>query len=255
MRTVQILTLLFIAAFIVSCSGPPEERVLTSFVSALQAGDETAASQVSLVKFPGDVSTWEIVEVGPESSTPFQLPTLQQERVAMVKELDAMGKKNDLFIQDNEELYLEYKPLKDKDPETEFTGELQAFDEDFSARMDAQKALDAKIREAGEEKEIALPQVLAVDLGPVGGDVHPLVDLARTAEPAPKCRPDETQRARRFFARLHAHVIPTIAGLQSSDRASCRSALPTANRAGLDQAIAETLDAPPVHSEVGTSQA
>ena len=149
MRTVKILALSFIAALCLSCTSQPEQRVLTAFVNALQAGDDAAAAQVSLVEFPGKVSTWEIVEVGPESSEPFQLHKLQEERSTMVKDLEAMVAKNDLFIQDNEELFYEYKPRKDKDPETEFTGALKEFDEDLSARMEKQNALDQQIRDAG----------------------------------------------------------------------------------------------------------
>ncbi len=148
MRTVQILALFSIAAFGLSCSGQPGERALTSYGNALQAGDEDAAAQVSLAEYPGQISTWEIVEIGPESSKPFPLIKLLDERTAMAKELEAMVEKTTVFLQDNEEMYYEYKPRKDKDPETEFTGELKQFDEDFSALMKAQTDQDQKIRDA-----------------------------------------------------------------------------------------------------------
>ena len=148
-RLVPLLALVLLAALVLSCSSQPEQQVLESFVNAVQAGDEAAAAQVSLVEFPGDVSTWELVEVGPESSEPFALAKLQEERAAMVKELEEMIANNDQFLRDNEELYYQYKPKKDKDPETKFTGKLKEFDEAFSARMDEQTALDKKIREAG----------------------------------------------------------------------------------------------------------
>lgn len=151
MRTVQILALASIAAIGLACNSQPEQRVLTSFVNAVQAGDQAAAAQVSLVKFDGEVSPWEIVEVGPESSAPFQLANLQKERVAMVKQLEAMVATNDQFLQDNEDLYYEYKPKKDKDPEATFTGKLKEFDEEFSARMDKQNGLDQEIEDMGDE--------------------------------------------------------------------------------------------------------
>jgi len=150
MRTVQILVLSSVVSIGLACNSQPEQRVLTTFVNAVQAGDDAVTAQVSLVEFAGDISTWEIVEVGPETSAPFQLAKLLEERVAMVKELEATVEKNDQFLQDNAELYYEYKPLKDKDPEATFTGKLQEFDEEFTARIDAQKALDQKIRDAGD---------------------------------------------------------------------------------------------------------
>ena len=149
MRTVKILALSSIAAIGLSCSGQPGEQALTAFGNALQAGDETAAAQVSLAEFPGKVTTWEIVEIGPESSEPFPLLKLIEERTAMVKELEAMVETTTVFLQDNEQLYYEYKPRKDKDPETEFTGKLKEFDEALSALMKEQTDQDQKIRAAG----------------------------------------------------------------------------------------------------------
>ena len=150
MRTVKILALFSFAALGLSCSGQPGERALTTFGNAVQAGDEDAAAQVSLAEFPGKVSTWEIVEIGPESSEPFPLIKLIEERTTMVKELEAMVEKTTVFLQDNEELYYEYRPRKNKDPETEFTGELKEFDEEFSTLMKDQTDQDQKIRDASE---------------------------------------------------------------------------------------------------------
>jgi len=151
MRTVQILVLsIFIAALGLSCAGEPGERALTTFGNAVQSGDELAAEQVSLVEFPGKVSTWEIIEIGPESSEPFQLMNLIEERREMAKELEAMIAKTNNFLQDNEELSYEYKALTDKDPERTFTGELEVFDEEFTALLKDQTDQDAKIEEAGD---------------------------------------------------------------------------------------------------------
>ena len=150
MRTVQILVLSFIAAVGLSCTGQPGERELTTFGNAVQAGDEAMVARVSLVEFPGKASTWEIVEIGPESSEPFPLIERIEERSAMAKELEAMVDKTNVFLQDNEELFYEYKPRKDKDPETEFTGKLKEFDEEFSALMKVQTDQDQKIRDAGK---------------------------------------------------------------------------------------------------------
>lgn len=153
MRQFKILSVLLFSALGLSCT-PPEKNTLTQFVNAVQSGNETAASQVSLVDSPSEFTTWEIGEIGPESSEPFPLMTLLEEHAAMEEELKAMIKKNDAYIQENEALYVKYKPLKDKDPETEFTGELQAFDEEFSARMDVQKELIRKISRSDREIDL-----------------------------------------------------------------------------------------------------
>ncbi|GMR24224.1 MAG: hypothetical protein BMS9Abin37_2742 [Acidobacteriota bacterium] len=183
MRTIQILALSSsIAALGLSCTGQPGERALTTFGNAVQAGDETTAAQVSLVEFPGEVSTWEIIEIGPESSEPFPLIKLIEERKAMEKELEAMVETTNAFLQENEELFYKYKPRKDKDPETKFTGKLKEFDEEFSALMKEQTDQDDKIRDAGKAID-ALKKAAALSTNTPGlstsydGDV-----LERTAK-------------------------------------------------------------------------
>jgi hypothetical protein len=148
MRKYQILALLVFLSSALACT-PPEQTTLSEFVTAVQSGNETAVNQVSLVESPSEFSTWEIGEIGPESSEPFQLIELLDGRAATVQELEATMKANDTYLQENEELYLKYKPLKDKDAETAFTGELAAFDEEYSARMEKQKGLNREISQTG----------------------------------------------------------------------------------------------------------
>lgn len=168
MRNLQFVALLTVVAIGVSCSSQPEQRVLGSFVTAVQAGDEDAVAQISLVEFPGeDIASWEIVEIGPETSEPFPLGELQDELIATKEELEEMVAKNDAFVRENEDLYLEYKPRKDEDPDTEFTGELKEFDEEFSARMEKQKALDQEIRDIEEELD-ALKKAAALSTNTPG---------------------------------------------------------------------------------------
>lgn len=183
MRTVQILVLsIFIAALGLSCAGEPGERALTTFGNAVQSGDELAAEQVSLVEFPGTVSTWEIIEIGPESSEPFQLMNLIEERREMAKELEAMIAKTNNFLQDNEELSYEYKALTDKDPERTFTGELEVFDEEFTALLKDQTDQDAKIEEAGDAID-ALKAAAALSTSTPGvGSTYDGDVLERTAK-------------------------------------------------------------------------
>ena len=183
MRTVQILTLSILSAALgLSCTGEPGERALTTLGNAVQSGDELAAAQVSLVEFPGTASTWEIVEIGPESSKPFQLMNLIEERNEMAKELEAMIAKTNIFLQDNEELSYEYKALSDKDPERTFTGELKIFDEDFTALMKNQNDQDTKIEEAGEAID-ALKKAAALSTSTPGvGSTYDGDVLQRTAK-------------------------------------------------------------------------
>lgn len=146
MRNVGILVLLPIAVLLVSCA-PPEQGVLDTFMGAVQSGRDDAVASVSIVDFPGEVTAWELVELGPEMTEPFGLAGLQEELVSMREELEATIEKNDAFLRENEETYFEYKPKFDKDPDQEFKGKLGEFHQEWTARMEEQSGLDQKIRE------------------------------------------------------------------------------------------------------------
>ena len=77
----------------VSCSGG-EDEVVNAFLAAIQSGNESAAKAVSVVEFPGEVVSWEIVEVGPTSIEPFALPELDDKRSELSRERRQMIEKN-----------------------------------------------------------------------------------------------------------------------------------------------------------------
>ena len=86
MRNIGILVLAPIVALLVSCA-PPEQGVLNTFIGAVQAGNEDAVASVSVVTFPGKVTSWELVELGPESTEPFGLAGLYEEVASLKKEV------------------------------------------------------------------------------------------------------------------------------------------------------------------------
>ena len=150
MRNVGIFVLVSMMALLVSCT-PPEHDVLNAFISASQADNEDAVAAVSLAKFPGKVSSWEIVEFGPESTRPFGLAGLYEERDSLQEELGDKIVENDAFLQENEAAYLEYKQKFDQDPEQEFKGKLGEFHEAWSVRLKEQTDLDQAFRDKGDD--------------------------------------------------------------------------------------------------------
>ena len=150
MRNIRMLILAPITALLVSCA-PPEHGVLNAFISAVQAGNADAVAAVSVAKFPGKVSSWEIVELGPESTKPFGLTGLYEELDSLKEEFEDKIAENDAFLQENEAAYLEYKPKFDNDPEQEFKGKLGEFHEEWSPRLKKQTELDRAIRDKGDD--------------------------------------------------------------------------------------------------------
>lgn len=145
MRTLRALFLVSASAFVLSCSAG-EEQVVRTYFNAVQGGDEIAAKGVSVVEFPGEVQSWEIVEVGPEFEEPFELVALFERVAERKKELEAAQEENSAFGEANMKLYSEYHQKRDKDPEAELTGKLGEFGAEWDARIEKQKALEADIR-------------------------------------------------------------------------------------------------------------
>ena len=150
MRNVGTLVLVLIMAFLVSCT-PPEHDVLNTFISASQAGNEDAVAAVSLAKFPSEVSSWELVELGPESTSPFGLAGFYEELDSLKEELEDKILENDAFLQENKAVYLDYKQKFDQDPEQEFKGKLGEFHVVWSVRLKAQTDLDRAFRDKGDD--------------------------------------------------------------------------------------------------------
>ena len=150
MRNIGILVLVSMMALLVSCT-PPEHDVLNTFISASQADNEDAVAAVSLAKFPGKVSSWEIVELGPESTRPFGLARLYEELDSLQEEFEDKITENDAFLQENEAVYLEHKQKFDQDPEQEFKGKLGEFHEVWSVRLKEQTDLDRAFRNKGDD--------------------------------------------------------------------------------------------------------
>ncbi|MFQ5788964.1 MAG: hypothetical protein ACE5JI_00645 [Acidobacteriota bacterium] len=134
---------------LVACEGP-EQSLLNRFFTAVQQGNEDAVAAMSLASFPGEVQSWEVVEVGAESSEAFRLAELRREAADAKGDLDFQLEKNALFLQDNQSTYDRYKARHDKDPDYEFKGKLAEFQEEWEKRLKQQRALERKAEETNE---------------------------------------------------------------------------------------------------------
>jgi hypothetical protein len=131
---------------LVSCSGA-EQQVVKTFLTAVQGGDETTLSGVSLVKFPGSVTSWEILEVGPESSEPFPLADVRKELVELETKIKFQQERHANFLSDNAEKAAEYKRRIQRNPDYQFSGEMADFKENVDALTEERKELEATLEE------------------------------------------------------------------------------------------------------------
>ena len=130
-----------LVAFFAFCSGS-ERQVVDTFLTAVQAGNQETVKAVSVVAFPGNVSSWEVVEVGPVSSRPFKLAELESNFSKVMGERKVEQEKNDYFRQEHQRAFDEYTVKREKDPEYEFSGEMADFQKEWEARESKHKELD-----------------------------------------------------------------------------------------------------------------
>jgi hypothetical protein len=144
MKRIAWMALVSLALIALSC-GAPEQHVVQTFFTALQGGDTVAAAGVSVAEFPGSVTSWEIVEVGPESMEPFGLSVLREEFQALEAALEKEKRAGEVFLEKNASQAEEFQKRLMRDPNYEFRGDLADFKTAWDARVKAQEDLNAKI--------------------------------------------------------------------------------------------------------------
>jgi hypothetical protein len=147
MGRIRLLCVVSILALMVSCSGG-EQQILKTFFVAVQGGDSATLSGISVAKFPGKVTSWEILEVGPESKEPFTLAAKRAEFLELEKSVEKKRDDNDAFIKDNAKQAEEYQKRISTNPDYEFKGDMAEFQTEWKTRVDEQKQLEAKLEEA-----------------------------------------------------------------------------------------------------------
>ena len=147
MRSLRKMSVAVAIVVLVSCSGQ-EQQVLSNFFEAVKGGDAAALASVSLAAFEGGVETWELVEMGPESVAPFELPGLHEQLMKKRSEIKIENGTNANYAGDHRELFDEYKKKKAEDTDSMFEGELGEFQTEWEKRMEAQSKLEE------EEEEI-----------------------------------------------------------------------------------------------------
>ena len=138
---------------LVSCSGQ-EQQVLSDFFQAVQGGDEAAVARVSLAAFEGGVEAWELVDMGPESVAPFELPGLHEQLMKKRSEIKIENGTNANYAGDHRDLFDEYKKKKAEDADAMFEGELGEFQTEWEKRMESQSKLEEEEAEINENIKV-----------------------------------------------------------------------------------------------------
>lgn len=138
---------------LLSCGGQ-EQQALGTFFDAEQSGDNTALAAVSVVEMPVDVQSWEIVEIGTESTETFNLPELLRAVRDAKREVDYHAEKMGIFMDDNKSIHKQYMDQLEKDPEAEFEGDLAEHQKKWEELLQVEKDLAATHKQANRAVEI-----------------------------------------------------------------------------------------------------
>lgn len=143
------------AAGLLGCAAAPEEEVLGQFFRALGQEDRTTVSGVSMASFPGGpVSSWDLVETGPEMRGPYRIPELREEETAGKKRRDDQFKTFYDFRQANREELEAVADRRELNPDAAIRGRLGA----IAAEWDEHRAERRRVVSALSEVQMALDE-------------------------------------------------------------------------------------------------
>ncbi len=138
---------------LVAC-GSGDGRLIGRFFQALESGEEATLYALSRVRFPGNPESWEIVNVGPESTVPYQVPELSRKVEEAQRDVSYHSDKFGLFVSDNQVAYDEYQSLLKKDSELKATDKLGEFQEEVENFQKEAERLEQISQSAAHERDV-----------------------------------------------------------------------------------------------------
>jgi hypothetical protein len=141
-----------VAFVLLSCAGP-ETQAINTFMNAVKNGDDAARAAVSTADFPGDVGTWEVVELSPETTVPCQLPELREKLREANRDKEFHAQKYGIFLNDNKEIHQQYLAQMEKDPDAELKGRLAEYKEELDKMDQEEKRLAQLVKDINGELE------------------------------------------------------------------------------------------------------
>ncbi len=135
----------------VGCAGP-EQELLDRYLEASQRGDNETVAALSMVAFPEDVESWNILEISDERRDPYLVPELRQIMVTAEDERDAQFKVFGEFRQENYETLRRIRARVGDEPDYHFPGRNGELQDQWEVFRQERREVVAKLHEA----EIAL---------------------------------------------------------------------------------------------------
>ena len=142
----------------VACAGP-EQEVLDRYLAASQRGDNETVAALSMVAFPEEVESWNILEISDERRDPYLVPELRQNVVTAEDERDAQFKVFGEFRQENYESLRRISARLRDEPNYHFPGQLGELQDQWEEFRVERRQVFAKLRDAEIESEREIRRV------------------------------------------------------------------------------------------------
>ena len=133
------------------CAGP-EQEVLDRYLEASQRGDNETVAALSMVAFPEDVESWNVLDISDERREPYLVHELRQNVKTAEDERDAQFKVFGEFRRKNYETLRRIRARVSDEPDYHFPGRNGELPEPWAVFRLARRQVVAKLHEA----EIAL---------------------------------------------------------------------------------------------------
>jgi len=129
------------------CAGP-EQEVLDRYLEASQRGDNETVAALSMVAFPEDVESWNVLDISDERREPYLVPELRQIVETAEDERDAQFKVFGEFRRKNYETLRRIRARVSDEPDYHFPGRNGELQDQWEVFRLERRQVVAKLHEA-----------------------------------------------------------------------------------------------------------
>ena len=157
-RNLGFIIVVATGSLAVACAGP-EETLVSRFFSATERGDSQSVGSLSMVAFPEDVTSWEILQIVDLPNDEYLVPLLRRRVEEAEDARDAQFNAFGNFRQENYEDLRRIQNQTQDDPEFPFSGRLGELQEEWDRKRQERRDVVTRLHEAEIELEREIRQV------------------------------------------------------------------------------------------------
>ena len=154
-RTVVVVTTAYVSF---GCASA-EEELINRYFAANQRGDNETVAALSMVAFPGEVESWNVLSVGEAERRPYAVPALREAVEAAEDARDEQFKVFGEFRQEHYETLREMSARLRENPDATFSGQRAELKVEWDAYREERRDVVASLRDREIELENEIRRV------------------------------------------------------------------------------------------------